>query len=756
MKDFLDTLASPDIQYGPVPFWFLNDRLSRWEIRCQLNDFHQHGIPGVVVHPRMGFDSSVPYLSARYMDWMEFICETAQSLSMFVYLYDEGMYPSGAAGGQVVAENPSYAAKALSFSETLSDDAYPVAMFSLPVNECGEPDAEHARIIHDISECLPGETVRYACRVFSHGTIRGLHPDEDDGGPHAPAAADLLNPDAVSCFIRLTHERYWSRLSRFFGTTVRAFFTDEPNPLGRNTSPGLISWTDGMEDEWLEKGYSLEDLPLLFLPGPRADKVRADHAFLVREHMMRTYYSPLHDWCDLHGIFLTGHPAWPDAMDMEAAFSLPGQDLVWGWVARGETSLCGPESTLAQCAADAALHAGKAQSLCECFGCCGPKESQWGMTLSDIKWMSDWLFVRGISQLVPHAFFYSLRLPEARADRPPDVGPNNIFWPFYSDFSAYAARMCMLNHGRFSLSETVILTDGVHLDFNISRELYIRQIPFHYLTLTQFLKMPIHGMPVAFPGQNVSLVILPPSVHQSVDLDAHICAFRHAGGQVIDSAQQNWTDLLSSARVPLRFSQTPDLRLSWQVRNGEEYLLLTNEGNDCTAPFTLDRYRHVEIMDAWSGERNDLGTLSTGCLHLKKLQSLIVRLSEPAYLKNDISCTEPEWEEVDISSRLSPPVDGGPFPRTRTYTLSLPPVSVNGPVYLVFSGVHDLAVLSGPDFETHLLIEPWEVELPEALLAHAGPLKVTVTASRVTEMDGIPWPCGLSGSVKLRYPRQKT
>ena len=117
---------------------------------------------------------------------------------------------------------------------------------------------------------------------------------------------------------------------------------------------------------------------------------------------------------------------------------------------------------------------------------------------------------------------------------------------------------------------------------------------------------------------------------------------------------------------------------------------------------------------------------------------------------------EPEWDEVDISSCLSTPVDAGPFPRTRTYTLSLPPVSVSGPVYLVFNGVHDLAVLSGPGFETHLLIEPWEVKLPDALLAHACQLKVTVTASRVTEMDGIPWPCGLSGSVKLRYPRQKT
>ena len=60
MQSFLDLLSRPDPQNGPVPFWFLNDTLSREEISRQLSDFHAHGVPGVVIHPRMGFDASVP------------------------------------------------------------------------------------------------------------------------------------------------------------------------------------------------------------------------------------------------------------------------------------------------------------------------------------------------------------------------------------------------------------------------------------------------------------------------------------------------------------------------------------------------------------------------------------------------------------------------------------------------------------------------------------------------------------------------
>jgi hypothetical protein len=38
----------------------------------------------------------------------------------------------------------------------------------------------------------------------------------------------------VQKFIELTHEKYYAELSEYFGDTIIAFFTDEPNILGRN------------------------------------------------------------------------------------------------------------------------------------------------------------------------------------------------------------------------------------------------------------------------------------------------------------------------------------------------------------------------------------------------------------------------------------------------------------------------------------------------------------------------------------------
>lgn len=65
--------------------------------------------------------------------------------------------------------------------------------------------------------------------------LRGVHAEEDDKHALAPAAGDLLNPQAVDCFIRLTHERYYAHLHEYFGKTVVAMFTDEPSVLGRGT-----------------------------------------------------------------------------------------------------------------------------------------------------------------------------------------------------------------------------------------------------------------------------------------------------------------------------------------------------------------------------------------------------------------------------------------------------------------------------------------------------------------------------------------
>ena len=110
-----------------------------------------------------------------------------------------------------------------------------------------------------------GDQVKYTYfQVPSGGTIRGVHPNEDDGEINAPKSADLLNPKAVAKFIELTHEKYYAELSEYFGNTVTAFFTDEPNILGRNSREDIIPWSDGIYEDFLNAGGEISDLKYLF------------------------------------------------------------------------------------------------------------------------------------------------------------------------------------------------------------------------------------------------------------------------------------------------------------------------------------------------------------------------------------------------------------------------------------------------------------------------------------------------------------
>lgn len=79
--------------------------------------------------------------------------------------------------------------------------------------------------------------------LYSEGTIRSVHEGEDDREPNAPKAADLLDINAMKLFIHLTHDTYYNRLEKYFGSTIVAMFTDEPCPLGRCGKRGLIPWT---------------------------------------------------------------------------------------------------------------------------------------------------------------------------------------------------------------------------------------------------------------------------------------------------------------------------------------------------------------------------------------------------------------------------------------------------------------------------------------------------------------------------------
>ncbi|CAH1213092.1 hypothetical protein PAECIP111891_03910 [Paenibacillus allorhizoplanae] len=500
LEDLKQQFIDPPQEFSPIPFWFWNDELSKEEIIRQIHDFHSKEVNGFVIHPRMGLSRKTPYLSDAYMELVEVAVSEAANLEMSIILYDEGMYPSGSACGKVVQQNSEYASRGIRMEEHACGRDEIRISFDLGNGEeivsvqavlklSEDTIAYESTILLDFDQdgvsFKPPEvglwSVLFIIDTFSRGTIRGVHLGQDDGEPDAPLAADLLNPNAVQAFITLTHERYYERLRAYFGNTIFAFFTDEPDLLGRGHRQGLKPWTRKFLNEFLAFGNKEHDLPVLwFDAGEVARNIRSNYETTIRNRLARTYYKQLADWCEKHKIGLTGHPAASDDIGLLEHFHIPGQDVVWRYIApEDDKALTGAHSTMGKCSADSARHRSKRRNLNECFGVCG-KESGWALNADNMKWYLDWLFVRGVNLISPHAFYYSIR-DERRDERPPDVGPNNIWWPEYSKFSRYIKRMSWLMTDSVNAAEVAVLAQADHLPWEIAKPLYENQIEFNYL-----------------------------------------------------------------------------------------------------------------------------------------------------------------------------------------------------------------------------------------------------------------------------------
>src|ERR1039458_5729072 len=106
-------LPSAPREFSLMPFWFWNDDLAVAEIVRQIADFEQHGVYGFVIHPRVGLPRNIGWMSNAMLDFMDVAIEEARRRDMRVMLYDEGMYPSASASGQLVASNPDFACRGI-------------------------------------------------------------------------------------------------------------------------------------------------------------------------------------------------------------------------------------------------------------------------------------------------------------------------------------------------------------------------------------------------------------------------------------------------------------------------------------------------------------------------------------------------------------------------------------------------------------------------------------------------------------------
>lgn len=546
----LQELEHPAKEYTPIPFWFLNGDLREEELERQLEDFAAHGIYGVVLHPRMGLPERIQYLKESFFRYIRAAVKKASELDMKVVLYDEGMYPSGSACGMVVEGHPELASEGIGLvRETRSGD-----------------------------EILARTEDGFLVVRKSGGTLRGIHWGEDDGEPFAPASADILNPVAVDRFIMLTHEAYYRELKSYFGNTVIGFFTDEPSILGRNAENGLLPWTHGFAEEFAANGGNVENLTAMFHGGRNEDTELYDRLILERES--RSYYGKLSSWCVEHGIFLMGHPHQSDDIEVEKYFHVPGQDLVLRWIAPETGGISGMDSTMGKCSADAARLMGARRNSNECFGSCNQNNNPWQLSGGDIKWYLDWLAVRGVNLFIPHAYYYSIA-GRRKDERPPDVGPNSIWWGRYDKWADYMKRLAMLMTDCRMYVSAAVLCHNRDLKAEEVRPLFENQIGFQYFPESVWKDCRIDEKGFWYKDQCYQTVL------------GDISWFPEAENRGMEKAVQDC----------ICIPETPELRAAHFDRFDTECWFLVNEGNEpITAEVLLPTSKQIGSYNLWNGK----------------------------------------------------------------------------------------------------------------------------------------------------------
>lgn len=422
---------SPDSFFAPSAMWIWNDALSADRLRKQLQDMKAVGLLTAMplAEPEEFRPTWMPtrlkpdYLSPAFFDLIRQTVDECARLGMRVWLYDEGGWPSGSVCGRLVREHPQFARRVLQHNRT-----------TLRAGEAAEVPAD--ALAAWFTE--PGGTAR---RVQAGQKLEAGESDALLDVYSAPARGtytDLLNPDAVDTFLRMTHDAYYRAVGARFGTTVTMMFTDEPQA-------SATPWTDGLADDFRKTyGYDLlERLPAIFEQNSDDDRrVRIDYYDWWSRRFADTYLGRIQNWCRQHGIVSTGHLNGEDEtmgavkygfghlMRCMRRLDVPGVDVIWRQLWPGQANSDFPKH-----ASSVAHQEGRRWAMSESFAVYGS-----GLTPEQMKWVTDYQLVRGITHFDLVGYPYSTSDWLAGGERPHfDVTDPLHRWMHI--YNAYAARM---------------------------------------------------------------------------------------------------------------------------------------------------------------------------------------------------------------------------------------------------------------------------------------------------------------------------
>lgn len=305
---------------------------------------------------------------------------------------------------------------------------------------------------------------------------------------------NLLQKKSVKVLLDEVYEPHFAHYHEYFGNTIAGFFSDEPGfyncidslfnfsaIVGKTDMP--LPWSDELEKLLYEKNITREGLVRLWFDvSPETDSLfRYQYMNLVTDLYKKNFSMQLGQWCRAHNVEYIGHilednnsssrlgPSAGHYFRAMAGQDMAGIDIVTSQVMPGRTHTHTTHASvntysdgefyhyaLAKLASsDAHLEpAKKGRAMCELFGNYG-----WSEGLEMMKWLTDFMLIRGINIFVPHAF-------SAKDFPDPDCPPHfyahghNLQAPYMKYLFTYMNRMAHILNGGRSCSQVGILYHG--------------------------------------------------------------------------------------------------------------------------------------------------------------------------------------------------------------------------------------------------------------------------------------------------------
>jgi hypothetical protein len=378
-----------------------------------------------------------PYLSDDYFAVYGAALDQARQLGLTLSLYDEFGFPSGSAGSQNSSDTSQFAQRWPHLTlKRLDKHEWSVAgparfQTNLPSGTLAALVAMHTTTLQRIEL---SDSIR-------EGRIDWSAPDGlwklmafvcvKDGDP----ICDYLDPEAADRFIEITHQAYFDRFAKHFGTTIDSTFFDEPT-LYRGAGR---SWTDRFNQKFQAR-HGFDPRPyypaLWYDIGPDTAAAR-NTLFGFRTELYATGFTKrIQDWCTAHGIKATGHQDQEEIVnpvsvsgDLMKCFQhleIPGIDKIGG---------DRPAEKFYKVVSSAAYNWDRSLVMSETYGAMG--DLPW----NEIYTVAMEQYTKGINLLIPHAVWYDDHKVTFKPElswRHPTYGPR------LTEFNTWLSRLNLL------------------------------------------------------------------------------------------------------------------------------------------------------------------------------------------------------------------------------------------------------------------------------------------------------------------------